>query len=210
MDSNRMDTQNFVRLDPLVVVAPKATDSDRGNYYRSTEFARLKKSIEHVGGNAAPIKVRPAPSQEGRFEIVFGHARHRACLDLGLPVAVVVEEMSRQELVNQFVTHQLFKKWDPVRLGEVIGRAIDDGLYSSLRRAAESLGMDQSTCSLLVRVGRLPIDVRGRLRGLTLTPASARRLVYQFERDPVGPAALDAVPKALRVLYLSPCHRPQL
>ena len=93
-----METQNFVKLlDPHVVAASCWANFDTS----APDLKRLKVSIEHAGGNVSPIKVRPAPAQEGRFEIVFGHARHRACRELGLLVAAVVDEMSDHQLVNQ-------------------------------------------------------------------------------------------------------------
>lgn len=189
-------TQNFVKLDPVVVVPSTLTDFGLSNYYLSPEFVRLKVSIGHAGGNVSPIKVRPV--HDGRFEIVLGYARHRACVEIGLPVAAVVEDVSDPQLVEQFIAHQQFKKWSPWRMGAAINRAIDRGLYPSIRRASEHLGMTGSECGLLISLDRLPLDVKRRLAKISLTPRSAFRLVEQFKRDPVG---IGAIPKSLRVLY---------
>lgn len=186
-----------VYLDPARVAESPFT-AFAVDYY-SREFLRLKSSIEHTGGNVSPIKVRPV--HDGRFEIVLGYARHRACLELGLPVAAVVEDMSDLQLVQQFVAHQSFKKWSPWRVGSAIGRGIDGGLFPSLRRAAESLGMTVSDCFLLLKLDRLPQPVKSRLSKVALTPASARRLVKQWE---INPSGAGEVPKALRVLYAPP------
>lgn len=189
--------QSSLMLDPLLVTASQWTDFDIN--YSAPDLMRLKVSIEHTGGNVSPIKVRPV--HDGRFEIVLGHARHRACLELGLPVAAVVEDMTDLQLVQQFITHQLFKKWSPWRTGAVINRAIDHGLFPSLRKAAEQLGMEVTDCWSLIALCRLPVGVKRRLMSITLTPAAAKRLVRQWERDPARPIELGAMPKALRVLY---------
>ena len=189
--------QSSLMLDPLLVTASQWMDFDIN--YSAPDLMRLKVSIEHTGGNVSPIKVRPV--HDGRFEIVLGHARHRACLELRLPVAAVVEDMSDLQLVQQFITHQLFKKWSPWRTGAVINRAIDHGLFPSLRKAAEQLGMEVTDCWSLIALCRLPVGVKRRLMSITLTPAAAKRLVRQWERDPAGPVELGAMPKALRVLY---------
>lgn len=192
-----MAIQNFVKLDPLVVDQSPWAGFDIN--YSASDLMRLKVSIEHTGGNVSPIKIRPA--HDGRFEIVLGFARHRACLELGLPVAAVVEEMSDFELVRQFVAHQSFKKWSPWRIGSAVGRGIDRCLFPSLRRAAESLSLTVTECDLLLKLDRLPAHVKGRLSKVALTPASARRLVKQWQSDPDG---VGDMPKALRVLYPSP------
>lgn len=197
-------TQIFVKLDPVVIVPSPWTDFDHSGHYLSPEFLRLKNSIEHTG-NVSPIKVRPVHDgdgdRRGRFEIVLGYARHRACLELGLPVAAAVEEMSDFELVQQFVAHQSFKKWKPWRMSFVVARSIDRGLFPSLRRTAESLGMTVSECDRLLELHRLPDAVKRRLSKVALTPASARRPVNQWQSDPDG---IGDMPKALRVLYPSP------
>lgn len=190
-------TQNFTKLDPRTVIQSQWAEGDN-LHCLTVAFERLKRSIEHTGGNVSPIKVRPAASGNESFEIVFGHARLRACLDLGLPVSVAIEQMTDFELVQQFVAHQSFKKWSPWRVGSAIGRGIDGGLFPSLRRAAESLGMTVSNCFLLLKLDRLPQPVKSRLSKVALTQASARRLVKQWE---INPSGAGEVPKALRVLY---------
>lgn len=167
--------------------------------YNSREFLRLKSSIAQVGGNVSPIKVRLV--HDGRFEIVLGYARHRACLELELPVAAVVEDMSDLQLVQQFVAHQSFKKWSPWRIGSAVARGIDRGLFPSLRRAAESLSLTVTECNLLLKLDRLPEPVKGRLSKVAVTPAAARRLVKQWE---INPSGAGEIPNALRVLYAPP------
>ena len=193
-------TQNFAKLDPRTVIRSLWADGDE-SHYLTVAFERLKRSIEHTGGNVSPIKVRPAASGTDSFEIVFGHARLRACLDLGLPVSVAIEQMTDFELVQQFVAHQSFKKWSPWRIGSAVRRGIDRGLFPSLRRAAESLSLTVTECDLLLRLDRLPEPVKGRLSKVALTPATAKRLVRQFESNPDG---IGEIPKFFRVLYPSP------
>lgn len=45
-------------------------------------------------GQDTPIMVRPHPTADGRFQIVFGHRRARAAKELGRPVRAVVKPMS--------------------------------------------------------------------------------------------------------------------
>ena len=81
-------------MDPRLI-APSRWANRHPDAFEGPEFEQLRREIEDAGGNVQPIKIRPITdgrTAEGgaRYEIVFGHRRHRACLDLGLPVLAVV------------------------------------------------------------------------------------------------------------------------
>jgi ParB family chromosome partitioning protein len=61
-------------------------------------FSELVEAIRDRGQDS-PILVRPHPSEEGRYQIVFGHRRARAAKDLGRKVRAVVREISDAEHV---------------------------------------------------------------------------------------------------------------
>src|SRR4051812_8785955 len=50
--------------------------------FEGTSFEAFKQEILSAGGNVQPIKVRRIGPES--YEVVFGHRRHRACLELGL------------------------------------------------------------------------------------------------------------------------------
>src|SRR5439155_17408723 len=123
--------------------------------FKTAEFEQLKAEIAQSGGNVQPIKVRPVavlngstPPAEGRFELVFGHRRHRACLDLGIPVLAAIEDASDVSLFEQMERENRGRKnlsaWEQ---GTMYRKALDEGLYPSLRRLSESLGVDVSLVS---------------------------------------------------------------
>ena len=177
-------------LDPLRVKESPLTKFDVN--YKTATFERLKESIFHLGCNVDPIKVRTVRIEgadgPAQYEIVFGHARLQACAELGLPVrSVVVDSMPDPDLVIQFITHVRFAvEWQPWRLGAVLDRALVHGLFSSLRRAAESLHVDTSEASLLIKLARLPDPIRLAFRSAKMTPAVARRLIREHVEDPDG------------------------
>ncbi|MGO7821249.1 plasmid partitioning protein RepB [Rhizobium ruizarguesonis] len=61
-------------------------------------FTELVEAIRDRGQDS-PILVRPHPSEDGRYQIVFGHRRARAAKDLGRKVRAVVKEISDAEHV---------------------------------------------------------------------------------------------------------------
>ncbi|MBK9363084.1 MAG: hypothetical protein IPM99_19260 [Rubrivivax sp.] len=84
--------------------------------------------------------------------MVFGHRRHRACLELGLPVQAMVVDMYDQQLFEAMERENRARKnlsaWEQ---GTMYRRALDEGLYPSQRRLAESLGVDISLVSRVCR-----------------------------------------------------------
>lgn len=98
-------------LDPRSI-RPFAWANRHQGSFASVEFAKIKADIALRAGNIQAIKVRPIPPERARpddqgadpgvrFEIVFGHRRHRACLELGIPVAAMIETMSDKALFSE-------------------------------------------------------------------------------------------------------------
>lgn len=154
------------KLDPTSIRPSKWANRHEASF-KTAEFEQLKAEIAQSGGNVQPIKVRPAvvlngstPPAEGQFELVFGHRRHRACLDLGIPVLAAIEEASDISLFEQMERENRGRKnlsaWEQ---GAMYRKALDEGLYPSLRRLSESLGVDVSLVSKSVTLARLPDTV---------------------------------------------------
>ena len=128
--------------------------------FAGADFEDLKDDIAASGGNVQPIKVRPLRGAEGRYEIVFGHRRHQACLELGLPVLVVVEPLDDKHLfIEMDRENRKRKDLRPYEVGAMYDQALKEGLFSSARKLADEVGIDQSQLSKALAVARLPQDV---------------------------------------------------
>jgi ParB family chromosome partitioning protein len=144
-------------LDPQRVV-PSRWANRHSTAFESSDFVALREEIRQAGGNVQPIKVRPVSGRpDADFEIVFGHRRHRACLDLGLPVNAMVESVSDTELFAAMDRENRQRKdLSPWEQGLMYRKALDDGLYPSLRRLADAVGADAGNVSKAVTLARLP------------------------------------------------------
>jgi len=182
------------KLDPSTVKASKWANRHEASFL-TAEFQELKAEIAAAGGNVQPIKVRPVevlnrstPSTDVTYELIFGHRRHRACLDLGIPVVAAIEEASDVSLFEQMERENRGRKnlsaWEQ---GTMYRRALDDGLYSSLRRLAESLGVDISLVSKSVSLARLPESVVAAFQSpLDIQFRWAAPLAEAMQKDPDG------------------------
>lgn len=144
------------KLDPSAI-RPSRWANRHETSFAGQDFAALKDEIESAGGNVQPIKVRPAGDG---FELVFGHRRHRACLELGLQVLAVVEPLTDAELFAQMDRENRSRKdlsaWEQ---GMMYRRALDAGLFPSLRMLAKDIGRDATAVSEALRIADLPAEV---------------------------------------------------
>lgn len=177
------------KLDPQLVI-PSRWANRHAAAFGTPEFARLKQDIEQAGGNVQPISVRPSPDQPGRFEIVFGHRRHRACTDLGLPVLATIETAVVSD-------HDLFSAMDrenreradlsPYEQGAMYRRALDEKLYPSNRRLAEALGVSHTWVANVLLVADLPAPVVACFRSpLEIQHRHAKAITHALDVDRKG------------------------
>ena len=186
-------------LDPTQV-RPSRWANRHADSFSDQAFAELKADIAAAGTNVQPVAVRPvvgvsagvlngstAPA-EPAFELVFGHRRHRACLELGLPVQAMVVELSDQALFEAMERENRARKnlsaWEQ---GTMYRRALDDGLYPSQRRLADALGVDVALVSKSLSLARLPdAVVQAFPSPLEIQFRWAQPLAEALQKDPEG------------------------
>lgn len=156
----QFDGANPARLIDPKLIKPSKWANRHEKSFLNNEFESLKAEIESAGGNIQPIKVRPMTGFPGEFEVVFGHRRHLACLELGLMVLAVVEEMTDAELFCQ-MDRENRERADlrPYEAGIFYAKALDEGLFPSAKKLAASASLDLSQLGKALSLARLPLDV---------------------------------------------------
>ncbi|MBO9647693.1 MAG: ParB/RepB/Spo0J family partition protein [Variovorax sp.] len=163
------------------------------------EFAELKEDIRSAGGNVQAIKVRPvreedlSEAEKGaeppiQYEVVFGHRRHAACLELGLPVSAVIKAMSDRELFGE-MDRENRKREDlsAYEQGVMYLNALESGLFESMRKLAEAVGVDHGLVSKAVGVAQLPdVVVQAFDSPVEIQYRWAKPLSEALQRDPDG------------------------
>lgn len=170
-------------LDPHTIAGSRWANR-HADSFNGSSFEQLKREIADAGGNVQPIKVRPlskvdvaADASTVRFEIVFGHRRHRACLELGLPVWAVVEALDDRGLYVQMEREnrgrESLSAWEQ---GRMYLRALDEGLFASNIKLAAAIGRDPSDVGKATRIARLPPELTGAF-------ASPLQIQFQWVAD---------------------------
>ncbi len=193
----QFDGANPVRLLDPATVRPSRWANRHDASFADAAFAELKAEIAAAGGNVQPVSVRPIPAvlngstpdAGAAYEIAFGHRRHRACLELGLPLLAMITELTDRELFETMERENRVRKnlsaWEQ---GAMYKRALDEGLYPSQRKLSEALSVDVSLVSKSLSLARLPDAV---------VSAFASPLEIQFRwAQPLG-EALQKDPEAL-------------
>lgn len=147
------------RIDPTRI-HPSRWANRHAHSFEGSEFRDFKDEIESAGGNVQPIKVRPKDGGKDEYEIVFGHRRHRACLELGLPVLSVVEDIDDQQLFAHMDRENRQRKdLRPFEVGRMYEAALDQGLFPSAKKMAEAIGVDLGLIGKALNLARLPTAI---------------------------------------------------
>lgn len=176
-------------IDPAKIRRSRWANRDV-RHFESEDFRLLKEEIASAGGNVQPVKVRPiaVPGDDGaEYEIVYGHRRFQACLELGFPVLAMVDSVDDRglfvEMDRENRTRKDLSAWEQ---GLMYRRALDEGLFPSNRRLAEAVGADLGNVGKALALASLPQDiVEAFASPLDLQYRFAKPLKDAFERDPV-------------------------
>ena len=174
-------------IDPTVIKPSKWANRHEISFGTS-EFEQLKKEIEVVKGNIQPIKVRPIQGRAGEYELIFGHRRHRACLDIGLKVLAIVEDRSDRDLFREMEVENREQNspsaWEQ---GVKYRKGLESGLYASLRQMAVDIGVDPGNASKAIAVANLPEEViQAFPSALSIQYNWGPKLSERLQNDPEG------------------------
>lgn len=146
-------------LDPAKVRRSRWANRHRASL-QGAEYEVLKQDVASAGGNVQPIKVRRISDEAFEYEIVFGHRRHQACLELQLPVLALVDNLSDADLfVEMDRENRARKDLSPYEQGTMYRRAMEEGLFPSNRKLAEATGADLSAVGKALSLAGLPQPV---------------------------------------------------
>lgn len=180
-------------LDPTSI-APSRWTCRLREAFRDDAFRALCADIQDLGGNAVPIKVRPlgvgasntSVQPSPAYELVYGHRRHRACLQMGLPIKAFIESIDDRQLVQEMLAEGSQRSdLSAYEAGGLYKRLLDGGVYPSMRRLAESIRRDVSDVSRAIALAALPsalVDAMTSPRELALHDAA--RFAAALSKDP--------------------------
>lgn len=163
------DALPVVQLDPKLI-EPSRFANRLEESFASKDFALFKEEIVAAGGNVQPIKVSAIPgTTPQRYSIIFGHRRHRACLESALPVNAIIENLDdRTQFVEMDRENRGRKDLSCYEQGIWYVRAITPvtqltpsgeagwGIFANKNDLARALGLDKGNVTKACQVAELP------------------------------------------------------
>ncbi len=148
-------------------------------------------------GVVQPLVVRRVGS---RYQIIAGERRWRAARQAGLAkVPVVVRQAADRELLEIALVENIQREeLNPIEEAGAYRRLIAELGYSQEQVAAR-VGKDRSTVANLLRLLRLPREIRGLVAEQKLSPGHARPLLALDAPDTQVAIAKEIVEKGLSV-----------
>jgi len=142
--------------------------------YNDEKLNDLKASIKEKGV-LQPILVR---EKEGQHEVVAGERRLRAARALGLEeIPAIIKEVTDQEaFVIALIENIQREELNPIEEAEAYRKLIEEFGYTQ-EDVAQSVGKDRSTISNLLRILRLPAEIRKSVYDGELSVGHARTLL---------------------------------
>ncbi|OXC80388.1 ParB/RepB/Spo0J family partition protein [Caballeronia sordidicola] len=200
-------------LDPTLIKPSRFANRIDGSF-SGPSFEGFKQEIASSGINVQPIKVRSIG--DGAYEIVFGHRRHRACLELGFSVlAVIQENMSDKELFEEMSReNEQRKDLSAYELALHYKRGIDLKLYKNWSEIAAVLGKTKglvSRYSALADLPRAVIDAFASPNDIQPKWAEKLRQVIEADAPAVMQVAKTVKNKGLnaRAVFESLINQPE-
>ncbi len=169
--------------------------------FATQEFLDLLEEVEKAGRNVQPILVRRVKGRGAtEYEVIYGHRRLRACQDLKLPVWAIVAEATDEELfLAMDMENRQRKNPSPFELGDSYRRALENGLFSSLRDLAKKIHADHSLTAKAYGIATLPPEVLAAFPSPTdIQYRWGKQLSDALQKDPEGVIKRATAIKAAR------------
>lgn len=145
--------------------------------FEDAALEELARSITEVGV-LQPILVRPAPAQQGRFELIAGERRYRAARLAGLAqIPAVVRHTEDAQILTEALVENLHRAdLDPVEEASAYQQLLDDFGFTH-EALAQRLGRSRSAISNMLRLLALPPALQEMVADRRLSAGHARTLL---------------------------------
>jgi ParB family transcriptional regulator, chromosome partitioning protein len=153
-------------------------------------LTELTSSIE-ASGLLQPVVVRP---RNGKFELIAGERRWRAVQRLGWPkIPAIVKDVDDPTLLTLALIENL-QRDDLTAIDEATGyQRLGEEFKLPQAEIARLVGRNRSTVANLLRLLKLPDEVKNLVQERKLSEGHARALLSVPKYDDVLPLALEAV-----------------
>ena len=192
-----MEKRGITKLMNLKIDKIVTNSNQPRKYFDNGKMSELKDSIKN-SGLLQPITVRKISN--GKYEIVAGERRYRACRELGMESIPVIEmnvgdargyELSVLENIQRENLNPIEEAESYLMLMEVYG-------YTQ-EKLSEKLGKTRSSVSNKMRILKLPASVKEMVKKGEISYGHARTLLSLSDEKKIEEAAKEIINKGYSV-----------
>jgi len=192
-----MEKRGIMKLLNLKIDKIVTNSNQPRKYFDNGKMSELKDSIKN-SGLLQPITVRKISN--GKYEIVAGERRYRACRELGMESIPVIEmnvgdargyELSVLENIQREDLNPIEEAESYLMLMEVYG-------YTQ-EKLSEKLGKTRSSVSNKMRILKLPASVKEMVKKGEISYGHARTLLSLSDEKKIEEAAKEIINKGYSV-----------
>lgn len=192
-----MEKRGIMKLLNLKIDKIVTNSNQPRKYFDNEKMSELKDSIKN-SGLLQPITVRKISN--GKYEIVAGERRYRACRELGMESIPVIEmnvgdargyELSVLENIQRENLNPIEEAESYLMLMEVYG-------YTQ-EKLSEKLGKTRSSVSNKMRILKLPASVKEMVKKGKISYGHARTLLSLSDEKKIEEAAKEIINKGYSV-----------
>jgi ParB family chromosome partitioning protein len=169
LKAERADGMVLLRLDPKTIGRTRfANRNERSLSSRDAKFKRLKASIL-AEGQDTPIRVRPAAAgSDKEYELVEGHRRHAAILELDQQIEggfLILARLDAKAAEAKDLFEKMYREnaeredLSAFETGSMFAQGLTAGIYRTQRELAARMGLDEATVSQYLTIANLPPEV---------------------------------------------------
>ena len=192
-----MEKRGIMKLLNLKIDKIVTNSNQPRKYFDNGKMSELKDSIKN-SGLLQPITVRKISN--GKYEIVAGERRYRACRELGMESIPIIEmnvgdargyELSVLETIQRENLNPIEEAESYLMLMEVYG-------YTQ-EKLSEKLGKTRSSVSNKMRILKLPASVKEMVKKGEISYGHARTLLSLSDEKKIEEAAKEIINKRYSV-----------
>lgn len=146
-------------------------------HFAQGEIEELSQSIKTLGV-LQPVLLRPHPQKQGRFELVAGERRFRAAQLAGITeIPANIKPLSDKQVLEIALVENIQRSnLNPIEEASAYERLMTQ-LDMSQAEIADRVGKDRATVANLLRLLKLPAEVREMIQSGTLTTGHAKAIL---------------------------------
>lgn len=155
-----VNPENIVQILQIQVDLVDPSPFQPRKYFDQDKADSLASSVKEHGVQQA-VKVRPHPTEAGRYQLAYGECRLRACKKLGLAtIPAVVEQLSDQQMLEIGLEENLKRQSLTYTEEAESFKRVLESYNGDIERAEKRLSVKRKTILQRIALLGLPVEVQ--------------------------------------------------